>query len=126
MEATTLKTLVQVESATSQLPAAPERVVSRTYPAVPQEDDTIELQSLRYSRGAEPSGRSTPTTPGDERDLEMSSPGTPAEPADAFEVLPNLSDPPMNRYRLATCCLMNFLGGLTDSAPGALIPYMET
>ncbi|OTA58445.1 MFS general substrate transporter [Hypoxylon sp. EC38] len=56
----------------------------------------------------------------------MSTPGTPAEPPDAIDVLPSLNDPPMNKYRLAACCFQNFLGGLTDSAPGALIPYMET
>ncbi|KAI1142179.1 MFS general substrate transporter [Hypoxylon sp. FL0543] len=56
----------------------------------------------------------------------MSVPGTPAEPADAVDALPSLNDPPMNKYRLAACCFQNFLGGMTDSAPGALIPYMET
>ncbi|KAI1765534.1 MFS general substrate transporter [Hypoxylon sp. FL1150] len=56
----------------------------------------------------------------------MSVPGTPAEPADAVEVLPSVNDPPKNKFRLAACCFQNFLGGLTDSAPGALIPYMET
>lgn len=121
------KTLVQIEPALSKLPTAPERAVSRTYPAVPQQDDDILLSNLRYSHdNARPLGASAPTTPGDERDLEMSVPGTPAEPADVFEALPSLYDPPMNKYRLATCCFMNFLGGLTDSAAGALIPYMET
>ncbi|OTB03276.1 hypothetical protein M426DRAFT_60723 [Hypoxylon sp. CI-4A] len=56
----------------------------------------------------------------------MSIPGTPAEPADAVDVLPGLNDPPMNKYRLIACCTQNFMGGLTDAAPGALIPYMET
>ncbi|KAI8961698.1 MFS general substrate transporter [Daldinia sp. FL1419] len=56
----------------------------------------------------------------------MTAPSTPAEPADAFEALPTLNDPPMNKFRLAACCCSNFIGGLTDSAPGALIPYMES
>ncbi|KAI2636937.1 MFS general substrate transporter [Hypomontagnella submonticulosa] len=56
----------------------------------------------------------------------MSIPGTPVEPPDAVDALPTLNDPPMNKYRLASCCFQNFLGGLTDAAPGALIPYMET
>lgn len=34
-------------------------------------------------------------------------------------------DPYMNRFRLLSICLMNFGNGLNDSAPGALIPYME-
>ncbi|KAI0596311.1 major facilitator superfamily domain-containing protein [Biscogniauxia sp. FL1348] len=130
MDSTLLKTLVQVESNTQSLPQAPQRVVSRTYPAVPQQQqqyDAIELQSLRRPRknGANPP--SGATTPGDERDVEMSAPGSPpAEPGDVYiEALPSLTDPPMNRYRFATCCFQSFLGGLTDSAPGALIPYME-
>ncbi|KAI1455989.1 MFS general substrate transporter [Annulohypoxylon moriforme] len=58
----------------------------------------------------------------------MTAPGIPdesAEPADAVDALPSLNDPPMNKFRLASCCLQNFMAGLTDSAPGALIPYME-
>ncbi|KAI1379364.1 MFS general substrate transporter [Hypoxylon crocopeplum] len=127
-------TLVHVESNSNShehaLPAAPQRVVSRTYPAVPQQD-LIELEALRYSSNdASPSAPVTPREERDiERDLEMSVPGTPAEPTepiDAVDALPSLNDPPMNKFRLATCCFQNFLGGLTDAAPGALIPYMET
>ncbi|KAK7755546.1 hypothetical protein SLS62_002480 [Diatrype stigma] len=155
MQATMLRTLIEVEPASSQqpqpqpqqqqLPAAPARAISRTYPAVPQpqqgdEDEGIMLRSVRHpprddnaapTPMAMPSGSpSVHSTPGgDEMDLEMMAgprPGSPViEPADAFEVLPSLFDPPMNKYRLAACCLMNLLGGLTDSAPGALIPYME-
>ncbi|KAI1494339.1 major facilitator superfamily domain-containing protein [Biscogniauxia mediterranea] len=135
MDSTLLKTLVQVESNSQSLPQAPQRVVSRTYPAVPQQQqqhdgvDAIELQSLRRppKNDANANLPSGPTTPGDERDVEMSAPGSPAEqPGDVYiEALPSLTDPPMNRYRFATCCFQSFLGGLTDSAPGALIPYME-
>ena len=31
----------------------------------------------------------------------------------------------MNKYRILAACLMNFCGGLSDSGPGALIPYLE-
>lgn len=31
----------------------------------------------------------------------------------------------MNRFRLLSVCLINFLNGLSDSASGPLIPYME-
>ncbi|KAI1775292.1 major facilitator superfamily domain-containing protein [Hypoxylon cercidicola] len=127
MESSLFGTLVQVESRTSPqeypFPERPRRVKSKTYPAVPQQDP-IELESLRFPRHE--AGTSTPNTPREERDLEMSVPGTPAEPADAVEALPSLNDPPKNKFRLAACCFQNFLGGLTDSAPGALIPYMET
>lgn len=126
MESSLFGTLIQVESNSHAhehpFPEPPQRVKSRTYPAVPQQDP-IELEPLRFSRND--SSPSSATTPREERDLEMSVPGTPAEPADAVEVLPSLNDPPKNKFRLAACCFQNFLGGLTDSAPGALIPYME-
>jgi fucose permease len=35
------------------------------------------------------------------------------------------SNPPSNRWRVLSCCLVYFGNGLNDSAPGALIPYME-
>ncbi|KAI0387541.1 MFS general substrate transporter [Hypomontagnella monticulosa] len=132
MDSSLFGTLVQVESNSKSqdhpFPAAPQRVVSRTYPGAPQQDP-IELESLRFGRNdpnvSTPSP-SNPATPREERDIEMSIPGTPAEPLDAFDALPTLNDPPMNKYRLASCCFQNFLGGLTDSAPGALIPYIET
>ncbi|KAI1081818.1 MFS general substrate transporter [Whalleya microplaca] len=133
MDSTLLHGLVKVESSSKAkgnehpFPEAPRKAVPRTYPAVPQQEIEIELESLRQYRNDARS--SVPSTPREERDLEMSSPGTPAEPADAFDAvdaLPSLTDPPMNRFRLAACCFQNFLGGLTDSAPGALIPYMET
>ncbi|RYP70382.1 hypothetical protein DL771_005503 [Monosporascus sp. 5C6A] len=128
MEAGVFKALVEVEPASSQLPTAPERVVSRTYPAVPQRDDEdIELQALQHPRNnAMPLDTSTPIARHEEGDPEMSAPSTPAEPADAFEALPSFLDPPMNKFRVASCCMINLMGGLTDSAPGALIPYMET
>ncbi|KAI0151722.1 MFS general substrate transporter [Xylariaceae sp. FL1272] len=115
------QSLVEIESTPDSLPQAPQRAISRKYPAVPQEDDPLELRNL----GTGPVS-TAPTTPAEERDLEMSRPGTPAEPAVAFEVLPSLTSPPMNKFRLMAVCLFTLLGGITDSAPGALIPYMET
>ena len=35
-------------------------------------------------------------------------------------------NPPMNRFRMLAVCTMNFCMGLNDSAPGALIPYIES
>jgi hypothetical protein len=42
------------------------------------------------------------------------------------EALQSLSFPPMNKYRMSSVCLKKFGNGLSDSAPGALVPYMET
>ena len=68
-------------------------------------------------------------TPADETtrfDLEMSQPGY-LPPVDIVEIeaVPSITQPYMNRFRLAAVCLMNFTNGLNDSAPGALLPYME-
>ncbi|KAI1304840.1 major facilitator superfamily transporter [Xylaria venustula] len=125
MEAATLfQALVQVES--NSLPQAPQRAVSRTYPAVPQRDEDVELRPLAApSPAATPSGAYTPRDPG------TSAPNTPGvvnqvdDPFNTFEVLPGLTDPPMNKYRFAGGCALIFLTGLVDSANGALLPYME-
>ncbi|CZR50442.1 related to MFS efflux transporter [Phialocephala subalpina] len=42
------------------------------------------------------------------------------------EVVQSWSNPPMNRWRVLSCCLASFGNGLWDSAPGALLPYIET
>ncbi|KAK8051897.1 hypothetical protein PG993_003282 [Apiospora rasikravindrae] len=149
--------LVHVESA-SALPAAPERVVSRTYPAVPHRDDDIELQATTttttkpraHRQLTRPSSSSGPlSSPAGSRDGEAEVPtqttaasggggvsgpssrtsstgGGATGEVEAVEAMQSLSDPPMNRYRLVSICLMQLLGGLNDAAPGALIPYMET
>lgn len=44
---------------------------------------------------------------------------------DATDAVQTLSSPPINRYRLLSACCMCFANGLNDSAPGALIPYLE-
>jgi len=75
-------------------------------------------------------GSSSTTPPGAQtprgNDLEMSRPGTPVpEDGEGFHMMQSISNPPMNRFRMTTVCLLNFAGGFNDSAPGALIPYME-
>ncbi|KAJ5921143.1 MFS efflux transporter [Penicillium verhagenii] len=41
------------------------------------------------------------------------------------DVAPSLSNPPRNKWRFLSACMMFLANGLGDSAPGALIPYME-
>lgn len=43
----------------------------------------------------------------------------------AIDVVQTLSNPPMNKYRLLSACLVLLGNGLNDSAPGALIPSIE-
>ncbi|KAI4280744.1 MAG: hypothetical protein L6R38_004209 [Xanthoria sp. 2 TBL-2021] len=78
----------------------------------------------RYNGPSEPptpSGVQTPITP---NELEMSRPMS-AVNEQPVEVMQTLTNPPMNRWRLLSACMMYFGNGLNDSAPGALIPSME-
>jgi hypothetical protein len=55
----------------------------------------------------------------------MSRSATPVLSRDSIEALQSLWDPYKNRFRFLAICMMNFGNGLNDSAPGALIPYIE-
>ncbi|CDO92356.1 unnamed protein product [Kluyveromyces dobzhanskii CBS 2104] len=37
----------------------------------------------------------------------------------------NWRDPPMNKFRIIACCVWTFTSGMSDAAPGALLPKME-
>lgn len=121
-------------------PSAPAKAVARVYHSVP---DPIELDNIEWGKklngpssyfervagtgppsgAATPSGYQTPRTP---LDLEMSRPASPQHgEQDGVDAMQSFSSPPMNRYRMAAVCLINFGNGLSDSAPGALIPYIE-
>ncbi|OJJ50941.1 hypothetical protein ASPZODRAFT_126913 [Penicilliopsis zonata CBS 506.65] len=72
------------------------------------------------------SGYQTPNPPSD---IE-SQPSTPrGVSAGVRETIPPSGaaalSPSATKWRLLSCCLMNFANGLNDSAPGALIPYIE-
>jgi len=115
------------------IPAAPEKALSRTYHSVPQAPpDNIELDNLQWgarltgpteSGPVIPSEAETPVAP---NDLEMSRPATPTQGIGGFEAIQSVWSPPMNRYRMLAICTMSFCTGLNDSAPGALIPYIES
>ncbi|KAL9596750.1 MAG: hypothetical protein Q9219_005575 [cf. Caloplaca sp. 3 TL-2023] len=123
---TTLNALITVESGPrlkDPPPAVTKNSQSRhTHP------DALELDEITPGHGSTwpskpPSadGAQTPVTP---NELEMSRPPSP-KTKDAVEALQTLSNPPMNKWRFASACGMCFANGLNDSAPGALIPYME-
>ena len=48
-----------------------------------------------------------------------------ANPAAISYRVPSVSWPYMNHWRICACCIAFFVQGLNDSAPGALLPYME-
>lgn len=115
-------------------PIAPQKAKSRVYHSVPQEHGPapLELDNLQWGKKLNgprvtESGKTTPTgfqTPRTPNDLEMSRPPSPTE-NEGVDAMQSFSNPPMNRYRMLSVCLMNFGNGLSDSAPGALIPYVE-
>ncbi|PPJ56905.1 hypothetical protein CBER1_02259 [Cercospora berteroae] len=63
----------------------------------------------------------TSTTPGE---LEASQPPTPKR-GTATSALPSFRYPRMNKWRVLCACLIYFGNGMSDSAAGALIPYIE-
>ncbi|KAH7130380.1 major facilitator superfamily domain-containing protein [Dendryphion nanum] len=58
-------------------------------------------------------------------ELEQSRPTSPARD-EGVGLIQRWNDPPINRWRLLSCCLIYLGNGMNDSATGALIPYMET
>lgn len=96
---------------------APAKTVPRTYPGAPQRE-SFDLHRIPVRDG----GQSGTSSPRAGNDVEMSRPPSP----DAVEVVPDVWQPFMNRFRLVASCLAYLGNGLVDSAAGALIPYMET
>lgn len=91
---------------------------------------TAESRSL--SPGDSYNGRTRQALPDDGsrtffmmNDLEMRRQPPSLVSEEATDVVQTLSNPPMNKYRLLSACLMNLGNGLNDSAPGALIPSIE-
>lgn len=119
------------------IPIAPQKVFERTYHSVPlpQGPNAIELDSIQWgSKLNGPRGESGYTTPSGAQtpgltevtDLEMSRPASPHDTEQAgVDVVQTFSNPPMNRFRMLSGCLMFFGNGMGDSATGALIPYIE-
>ena len=118
----TVETLIDVEQ-TVPIAGLP-RVLSKDHVAFPDLSTAFELQTLddqaRSSVPPTPSGQQTPTT----FDSETSRSASP-DYGRPIGALPSMRRPAINRYRLLATCIMNLCGGLNDSAPGALIPYLE-
>ncbi|KAK4617861.1 Bypass of stop codon protein 6 [Fulvia fulva] len=108
----------------------------------PKELDAIELQDhgklAQKTSSDEPVSPASIYTPGRKHDpfktpevsktpneLESSQPPTPTRQT-AASVVPSWSYPRMNKWRILCACLIYFGNGMSDSAPGALIPYIET
>lgn len=86
----------------------------------------IELDTIQWGQKLDGPEQPSTTTP---VELEQNSrPNSPSQ-SRAHEVsaivLPTVKSPYMNRWRIPTLCLGFFIQGLNDSAPGALLPYMQ-
>lgn len=96
--------------------------------------DGFPLELDEITRGAKVSGIATPTqsstqTPFPEtlranNEFTISRPPTPRR-GEAAGLVQSWNNPPENKWRVLACCLIYFGNGMSDSAPGALIPYME-
>lgn len=107
--------------------SSPPMVLQKGSHALPDLPTAFELDELsRADRGNGPSLPGTPRGVQTPRsyEFEISRPPSP-EYHDAAEVMQTWTNPPANKWRLLSACLMNFGNGLNDAAPGALIPYME-
>ena len=119
---------IESESPITGPPAA----LSKDAHSLPDLPTAYELDEL--SKGSQVgrksrNGPSTPLTPAegqmpvDSVDMEMSRPASPER--EAVEALQTLTNPAINKWRVMSCALSNLGGGFNDSAPGALIPYLE-
>lgn len=81
----------------------------------------ITSYSPKSTRPSSIDGTAATKTPGE---LEQSQPSTP-QGDEGADIVPTLWYPKMNRWRVLAACLEYFGNGLNDSAPGALIPYIE-
>jgi fucose permease len=92
----------------------------------------LELDEITW--GARYSGLTTPTQSGTQtpypetpltgNEFTISRPPTPKR-EEAAGLAQSWNNPPKNKWRVFGCCLVYFGNGMSDSAPGALIPYME-
>ncbi|CAD6448462.1 cbccd8ca-4a3d-4783-a979-c4a14e07b7c4 [Sclerotinia trifoliorum] len=117
--------------------AAPQKSVTRTYHSV-QQPNAIELDSIKWAPNINRPPASGTTTPGVESvsgwstpgwqssvtpsALEISRPQTPDNEPE--HIIQSFSNPPKNRFRMTSTCLLNFGNGLSDAAAGPLIPKM--
>ncbi|OCK83446.1 MFS general substrate transporter [Lepidopterella palustris CBS 459.81] len=84
----------------------------------------VELDEYTWSSQTPHLDTQTPITPITHNELEMSRPPSPKRD-EAVMLVQTWSNPSMNKWRVLSCCLIYLGNGMNDSAPGALIPYME-
>lgn len=108
-------------------PAASKAGDAVTSTVLPSRTPTdIELDTMQWGQKLDGPDQSGTLTPSELED--NSRPSSPSQ-SRAHEVAaitsPTVTQPYMNRWRIPVLCLAFFIQGLNDSAPGALLPYME-
>ncbi|KAF7588216.1 hypothetical protein BBP40_005999 [Aspergillus hancockii] len=116
--------LLQLES--SPPIANPAAAVHRDKQGVGHASSGHELDEIQHDRylnleaSGPVTGVNTPVTPAGVENVSH-----PLGTYDAAYANPNPASPSLTKWRLLSACLMSMGGGLNDSAPGALIPYIE-
>lgn len=129
-----------IQSSPSATVTSPAATLQKSKSQARQAPSNIELDEYTFGKqyngppksgpptpGETPSGMQTPiepATPMDLNELEMSRPPSPKND-EAIGMMQSWNDPPKNKWRILSCCLIYFGNGINDSATGALIPYME-
>jgi hypothetical protein len=116
---------IEFESSNKPL-ATPSAMVAKDGTTMDRSPAAHELNDLQW--GTKLTGPSisdqAPSTPSTPRELEQSAPPSPMH-ENAVDVTQSVRSPPMNRWRVGAYDLTFFTTGVNDSAPGALIPYLE-
>ena len=116
---------IEVESHHGPKVTNPTAAVCRGDTTAHKRTSIYELDEIRREERPPSKRQSDPVaTPMTPDELERSNPPTPKQ-NEASDEAQTLSNPPMNRWRLLSACVMNFGSGLNDSIPGAIIPYIE-
>lgn len=119
--------VLEVEPASKWAPRAPSPSHSRDAPDISQPAE-FELKEHRKEQLPSVSPGSSGSARGINIDNSSDPERTsyPASPVnEAVDVVQSVTNPPMNKWRLLSACLINLGSGLNDSAPGPLIPYIE-
>ncbi|KAI9721952.1 MAG: hypothetical protein M1812_001910 [Candelaria pacifica] len=113
-----LGALVAVQ--TGPKPTEPPAVLSRPVYTEPERIELhLQTPAARYD-GPDVS-RHNPDTPGD---LEASPSSSPTR-GDVAAAAQSFSNPPMNRWRMISCCLMCFGNGMNDSGAAFITDYLQ-
>ena len=127
MSSHTIGALLSIESSGPSRVTPPAAVIQKDVKSCPMHAPTEhELDQIQFGkplRGPTDGLVTDPSVTPDE--LERSAPPTPKR-EEAVDLVQSIWNPPMNKWRLLSACLMNFANGLNDGAAGAVIPYMES